>query len=693
MTYPISDVTRRVVYSGSLGAGPYQFTFEILTQADVGVYKNTTLLTLTTDYTVTINADGTGSITLVSAATASDTISIFGNKGIQRQTDFTTGGDLFANSLNDELDAQTIFAQQNSEAISRSVRAPLTDPTTVDMVLPAKADRADKILQFDVDGNPDVVSTTEFVSSLSNSIVGANYVTNNATGDGTTTAFTVSTASGSKTNIDIYIDGVYQNKSTFSVSGTTVTFTEAPPLNSSIEFMIGYALLSAAGSGSIDFTQAGTGAVTRTVESKLQDVVSVKDFGAVGDGVTDDTVAIQAAINAASGRTLFFPNGNVYLSEKISLISNLTISGYGATIKLKDNTNDTMLEGASIQNVKVLGLTLNGNKANQTILGPLIGLYFQDCTDVTVRDCEVYDVYGIGMGHNCVHYFVSTKNIVHDCADNGFDFNGDFYTVPRTNQGLLDVHVSHNTSYNNGVDGIFFGHGRANNCVIHGNICSSNAGEGLHLGEASSSLAVGVDWKNNTISDNICSGNGGSGLVLWTGQDNTITGNRLTDNVFAGIRLSQINAAQTGCLRNVVQGNSCRNLTGSQQYGILLESNAASNVIATNYFSGNTTSDLSTVNTNVIYANTIGGKKQEQTGTITTASIASGGVDISSVTFSPAYSIAPDILLTVLDTTGTEKIITHAASISASGFSVRTVNLDASLAGTATIQWQAINGY
>jgi len=158
MPIPISNVTRRVVYAAS-GTGPYAFTFEILANTDIAVYRDDTLLTLTTDYTVTIAANGTGSITLVAAPTGATQIAIVGNRTIQRTTDFVTGGDFFANTVNDEMDQQTIFAQQNAEGLQRALSAPQTDPTSINMTLPRAALRANKALGFDANGNPAIADT------------------------------------------------------------------------------------------------------------------------------------------------------------------------------------------------------------------------------------------------------------------------------------------------------------------------------------------------------------------------------------------------------------------------------------------------------------------------------------------------------------------------------------------------------
>jgi hypothetical protein len=153
MAVPISNVTRRIVFAAS-GTGPYSFTFEILEQTDVAVYKDDTLLTLTTDYTVTINANGTGYVTLTTTPVGATQIAIVGDRAIERTSDFVTGGDFFANTVNDELDSLTIFAQQNAESVSRALIAPQTDPTNINMILPRAADRANKYLAFDANGDP-----------------------------------------------------------------------------------------------------------------------------------------------------------------------------------------------------------------------------------------------------------------------------------------------------------------------------------------------------------------------------------------------------------------------------------------------------------------------------------------------------------------------------------------------------------
>jgi len=92
----------------------------------------------------------------------------------------------------------------------------------------------------------------------------------------------------------------------------------------------------AAGSGSslVGYNQGGVGAVDRTVQSRLRDFVSVKDFGAVGDGVTDDTAAIQAAVDHATLAyvPLLIPAGTWKLTAGLLASNSIVIEGDGVGV-------------------------------------------------------------------------------------------------------------------------------------------------------------------------------------------------------------------------------------------------------------------------------------------------------------------------------------------------------------------------
>lgn len=198
--YSINAVTRKVSYSGSAGVGPYAFNFEVLTSSDIAVYQNSTLLTETTNYTVTVNANGTGSVTLVVAATESDTIVIIGARDIERTTDYTAGGEITAASLNTALDSQVIFTQQVSEKSDRAIQAPAYDPTTINMTLPALDDRKGKFLQFNATtGNPEVSASASDISTLA--AVANDIATLADIEDGTDATDAIQTVAGVATNI------------------------------------------------------------------------------------------------------------------------------------------------------------------------------------------------------------------------------------------------------------------------------------------------------------------------------------------------------------------------------------------------------------------------------------------------------------------------------------------------------------
>ena len=86
-------------------------------------------------------------------------------------------------------------------------------------------------------------------------------------------------------------------------------------------------LAASGGSDLIGYLPAGTGAVATTVQAKLRESVSVKDFGAVGDNSADDTSAIQTAVDSLSyGQGLYFPAGTYKITSAITLPTSISFS-------------------------------------------------------------------------------------------------------------------------------------------------------------------------------------------------------------------------------------------------------------------------------------------------------------------------------------------------------------------------------
>lgn len=109
--------------------------------------------------------------------------------------------------------------------------------------------------------------------------------------------------------------------------------------------LLGQQLAAADGSSLVGFRQSGAGAVVRTAQDKMREWVSVKDFGAVGDGVTDDTAAVHAAIDYAKGRlgSVFFPAGTYRVTSGYTqsvAYADVRLYGEGSTREtLNLNTN------------------------------------------------------------------------------------------------------------------------------------------------------------------------------------------------------------------------------------------------------------------------------------------------------------------------------------------------------------------
>lgn len=131
-----------------------------------------------------------------------------------------------------------------------------------------------------------------------------------------------------------------------------------------------------------DYTASGTGAITRTSTDKLGDMASVRDFGAVGDGITDDILAFQKAL--AAHDSLYVPPGRYLIGNTITLRDRQTLRGAGQSSVIECQDNDFPAIEIAQSYATVENLRVEGGESGILLRGRLGPCVQNNVTDVTV---------------------------------------------------------------------------------------------------------------------------------------------------------------------------------------------------------------------------------------------------------------------------------------------------------------------
>lgn len=288
----------------------------------------------------------------------------------------------------------------------------------------------------------------------------------------------------------------------------------------------------------LGFLAAGTSAATRTIENKLRDVVSVKDFGAVGDGITDDKTAIQSAIN--SGFPIYFPKGTYKVASTLAVPTGMKLYADGDATILSTITTvplsyqQIFIATDAVSNISVQGLKFQTSQVAFAVFG------FQKL--VTNLDLLNNECQGCGL----VTTFEGAANAliqgnyIHSPAHEG-TFNDYARAIQIssgfTGTGTKNLNISNNTilgSWTHGIE-VFGGDvmtsleptdpKNVNGVTVVGNIVKATPGNTTSAGAIWFSQAADV-----TVTGNVCEAYWDVGIDFEACRNAVASGNSLKNN-------------------------------------------------------------------------------------------------------------------------------------------------------------------
>jgi len=308
----------------------------------------------------------------------------------------------------------------------------------------------------------------------------------------------------------------------------------------------------------VTFLAAGTGASQRTVLDKLRDVVSVKDFGAVGDGVADDTAEIQAALDAvpAVGGCVYFPAGTYVVSSPLIVDSNTVLLGDGMYVsKLSATTaftsSQSMVYANAESNITIEQLGFIGN-TNGT-LGAGTGIHLKNGTRNQVRDCYVENTTQAGIRYEEQNNGIIDGCTLNACGRTGYTDNHGIMLYSASGSAIqtYSCKVTSNTVTNAFRKGIT----TFSELLLYDLLISGNTVTGSGLGN----IYVGGTAPTSTHDKIRVVGNyvegGPINIQIGSTSNSVIDGNTCGANTTASANIGFVDSTDLVISNNVVQGS------------------------------------------------------------------------------------------------------------------------------------------